>query len=82
MGNPLTFMNHFQKRLEGTHVTIETFLAWKNAFDAELAEMKKVKGKVIIESTKPTGLYSYSSLLCCLKTVMLLDYQPIDSVIR
>ncbi|KAK2149846.1 hypothetical protein LSH36_434g00053 [Paralvinella palmiformis] len=26
-----------------------------NAFDAELAEMKKVKGKVIIESTKPTG---------------------------
>lgn len=43
-----------QKRFEGTVVTIETFLAWKAKFDAEMAEKKK-QMKVKDLSEKPTG---------------------------
>jgi hypothetical protein len=32
-----------QKRFEGTRVTIESFLSWKTKFDAELAELRKLK---------------------------------------
>ena len=45
----------FQKRLEGTRVTIESFLAWKTSFDKEMAELK---GKNRKETTtkKLTGI--------------------------
>lgn len=42
----------FQKRFEGTKVTVETFLAWKTKFDAEMAEMKKEK----VHKEKTKGL--------------------------
>lgn len=41
-----------QKRFEGTKVTVETFLAWKTKFDAEMAEMKKEK----VHKEKTKGL--------------------------
>ena len=40
----------FQRKLEGTKVTIESFLAWKTKFDAET-----VKVKVVRDPSKPTG---------------------------
>nr|XP_022294197.1 RWD domain-containing protein 1-like [Crassostrea virginica] len=39
-----------QKRFEGTKVSVETFLAWKTKFDAEMAELKKEK--ILKEKTK------------------------------
>lgn len=42
----------FQKRFEGTKVTVETFLAWKTKFDAEMAELKKEK----VQKEKTKGL--------------------------
>ncbi|XP_013383262.1 RWD domain-containing protein 1 [Lingula anatina] len=44
-----------QKKFEGTKVTIETFLAWKTAFDAELAEAKRKAGLQREVSKKLTG---------------------------
>lgn len=44
-----------RKKFEGTIVTIETFMAWKTQFDAELEEKKKLKGKEIFDKNKPTG---------------------------
>merc|ERR1719337_842792 len=38
-----------QRKLEGTKVTIESFLAWKGIFDEE---MRKKKGKELEEKTK------------------------------
>ena len=35
-----------QKKFEGTRVTIETFLAWKEKFDAELSEKGRLRGDV------------------------------------
>ncbi|XP_078698933.1 RWD domain-containing protein 1-like isoform X1 [Branchiostoma floridae x Branchiostoma belcheri] len=43
-----------KKRFEGTRVTIETFLAWKDRFDQEIAEKKKSK-KEEDNSKKLTG---------------------------
>lgn len=34
-----------QKRFEGTRVTVETFMAWKMKFDAELKELKRIEDK-------------------------------------
>ena len=34
-----------RKRFEGTRVTVETFLAWKAKFDAEMAELKRIAEK-------------------------------------
>ena len=34
-----------RKRFEGTRVTVETFMAWKMKFDAELAELKRIEDK-------------------------------------
>jgi len=34
-----------RKRFEGTRVTVETFMAWKMKFDAELAELKRIEEK-------------------------------------
>ena len=45
----------FQKRFEGTRVTIETFLVWKAKFDNELAELRGQKGKDDASSKKLTG---------------------------
>lgn len=42
-------------KFEGHRVTIESFLAWKAKFDAEMAELKKKKGKTVDVSNKPTG---------------------------
>jgi hypothetical protein len=33
----------FQRKFEGTRVQVETFLAWKAKFDAEMAEIKAKK---------------------------------------
>merc|ERR1719414_902742 len=44
------------KRLVGTPVTVQTFLAWKVVFDAELEAKKKESGdNVLNETRKPTG---------------------------
>ncbi|XP_041353999.1 RWD domain-containing protein 1-like [Gigantopelta aegis] len=34
-----------QKRFEGTKVTIENFVAWKTKFDAEMAELKRLRSQ-------------------------------------
>lgn len=34
-----------RKRFEGTRVTVETFMAWKLKFDAEMAELKRIEAK-------------------------------------
>ena len=34
---------------------METFLAWKKKFDAEMAEQRRLKGISDIVSKKPTG---------------------------
>jgi len=44
-----------RKKFEGTRVTIETFLAWKDKFDAEMAEMKRQKAVQEPTSKKLTG---------------------------
>ena len=44
-----------RKKFEGTRVTIETFLAWKTKFDAEMDEIKKRSCQVEKESNKLTG---------------------------
>lgn len=43
------------KRFEGTRVTVETFMAWKMKFDAEMAELKRLKGLGDSGIKKPTG---------------------------
>ncbi|XP_074601672.1 RWD domain-containing protein 1-like [Brevipalpus obovatus] len=43
------------KRFEGTRVTIETFMAWKRDFDAEMAELEKMNQKDEGASRKMTG---------------------------
>jgi len=43
-----------QKRFEGTRVTVESFLAWKARFDAELGA-KKIQDKEDKETRKLTG---------------------------
>lgn len=42
-----------QKRFEGTKVSVETFMAWKTKFDAEMNELKSRKVK---ETPEPKGL--------------------------
>lgn len=44
-----------RKRFEGTRVTVETFLAWKLKFDAEMAEDRKMKGFNDTAKLKPSG---------------------------
>ena len=44
-----------QKRFEGTRVTIETFLAWKTKFDAEMDEIKRRQGKLNTTNNKLSG---------------------------
>ena len=44
-----------KKKFEGTRVTIESFLAWKAKFDAEIAEIKKRSGQLEKETNKLTG---------------------------
>ncbi|KAK7107569.1 RWD domain-containing protein 1-like [Littorina saxatilis] len=44
-----------QKKFEGTRVTIETFLAWKNKFDAERNEKKLREKEQDRLSKKPSG---------------------------
>lgn len=45
----------FQKKFEGTRVTIENFLAWKTKFDAEMAEVSKRKQDSDSIKNKLTG---------------------------
>ena len=49
----------FQKKFEGTRVTIETFLAWKTKFDAERKELKRFQKDNDQLSKKPTGLKTH-----------------------
>lgn len=44
-----------QKRFEGTRVSVETFMAWKAEFDAEMEEEKRRKGILRTGSKKLTG---------------------------
>ena len=60
------FLFVWQKRFEGTRVTVETFMAWKKMFDAEMAEQRRMRGITDVVSKKPTGkihLKSRSMLL-------------------
>ncbi|OWF47579.1 RWD domain-containing protein 1-like [Mizuhopecten yessoensis] len=43
------------KKFEGTRVTIETFLAWKAKFDAEMSEQKRMKNQVVVGPKGLTG---------------------------
>ena len=53
-----------RKKLEGTKVTVESFLAWKAAFDEELKKKKGLKAKAE-KNEKPTGrgLFTMDSTL-------------------
>jgi hypothetical protein len=42
-------------KFEGTVVTIESFIAWKAKFDAEMEELNRKKGKTTDVSNKLTG---------------------------
>jgi len=44
-----------RKRFEGTRVTVETFMAWKAKFDAEMAEERRLKGLTDNSKLKPSG---------------------------
>merc|ERR1712156_1010488 len=44
-----------RKKLEGTKVTIESFLAWKADFDAEMAVMRKEKEAAKKDKNKKSG---------------------------
>ena len=44
-----------QKRFEGTRVTIDTFMAWKAKFDAEIEELNRQKGKKVKTTKGATG---------------------------
>ncbi|GFO36368.1 RWD domain-containing protein 1 [Plakobranchus ocellatus] len=44
-----------RKRFEGTRVTVETFMAWKKKFDAEISEKRRLQGISDTISKKPTG---------------------------
>ncbi|KAK2174433.1 hypothetical protein NP493_803g00021 [Ridgeia piscesae] len=44
-----------QKKFEGTVVTIETFLAWKAKFTAEMEELKRKRGEIKKECSKLSG---------------------------
>jgi hypothetical protein len=50
-------LHTFQKKFEGTRVTIENFLAWKTKFDAEMAELNKNRNDNEIARSKLTGNY-------------------------
>ncbi|XP_069139996.1 RWD domain-containing protein 1-like [Argopecten irradians] len=43
------------KKFEGTRVTIETFLAWKAKFDAEMSEQKRLKNQTVVGPKGLTG---------------------------
>jgi hypothetical protein len=45
----------FQKKFEGTRVTIESFMAWKTKFEAEMRELKKQERDKDLLLKKPTG---------------------------
>ncbi|KAK3089850.1 hypothetical protein FSP39_007064 [Pinctada imbricata] len=60
-----------QRKFEGTKVTVETFLAWKTKFDAEMMEMKKIQAQQNIVSKKLTG-----------KEMFLQDNSMIDSDVK
>ena len=45
----------FQKRFEGTCVTVESFIKWKVKFDAEMTDLKKTKTVEENEQKKLTG---------------------------
>ncbi|RUS73096.1 hypothetical protein EGW08_019140, partial [Elysia chlorotica] len=60
-----------RKRFEGTRVTVETFLAWKKMFDAEMAEQRRLRGISDVVSKKPTG-----------KALFLSDTSMIDSDVK
>ena len=62
----------YQKRLEGTKVTVESFLKWKEKFEAELAELDGVKKNKDTPSgdKKLTGMHInyyvlYFQQICC-----------------
>jgi len=62
-----------QKRFEGTRVSVESFLAWKTKFDAEMAELKRIKfGKE--ETTGPKKLTG--------KELFMLDHTLDDSDVK
>nr|AZL87403.1 RWD domain-containing protein 1 [Urechis unicinctus] len=44
-----------QKKFEGVRVTVDSFLAWKAKFDAEMAEIKRRAGEKKVDCKKLTG---------------------------
>ena len=58
----------FQKKFEGTRVTIENFLAWKAKFDAAMAEVDKKKSQTDPFSKKLSGWFIY--MTCIIKKVV------------
>lgn len=53
-----------QKKFEGTKVTVESFLAWKTKFEAEIDELKAKKLKENPEPKGLTGEYALISGYC------------------
>lgn len=47
-----------QKKFEGTRVTVESFLSWKAAFDAEMTQLRKIQQKDECVTGRLTGLFS------------------------
>ena len=84
---PAVFL--LQKKFEGTRVTIETFLAWKEKFDAELSESSRLRGDVKDkkDAKKLTGSLNtiigvalFKNLLCVSLYILPLHYLAFLSV--
>lgn len=66
----LMIIVHFQKRFEGTRVTVETFLTWRNEFEADTGILLR-REKAMANSSKLTG-----------KELFLRDQSLIDSDLK
>lgn len=45
-----------RKKFEGTKVTVETFLAWREKFEADMNDIKRQQGLLVKQSNKLTGI--------------------------
>jgi hypothetical protein len=68
----------FQKRFEGTRVSVATFIAWKTQFDEELAIKKRQQLNIIKEKDPDSKKLSGRELFLRDKTLAESDLQFVE----